>query len=64
MLQDINAFFSHGQLCTLCVSAGTKGMSQMMDREKEVEISPGSSAEEAIWPVHKDLSSFGVDVVQ
>lgn len=40
------------------------GMGQMMDREKEKKGSPGSSAQDAIWPVHMDLLIFGVDVVQ
>ena len=64
MLQGVTAFFSRGQSCVLCLSAGTMAMGQMMDREEEEEGSPGSSAQEAIWPVHMDLLIFGVDVIQ
>lgn len=64
MLQGITAFFSHEQSCALCVSAGTRGMGQVMDREKEEEGSPGPSAQEFIWLVRMDLLIFGVDVVQ
>lgn len=66
MLQGIIAFFSHGQSCALCIciSAGTMGVGQLMDREREEEGSPGSPVQEAIWPVRMDLLIFGVDVGQ
>lgn len=64
MLQGITAFFSHEQSCALCVSAGTRGMGQVMDREKEEEGSSGPSAQEFIWLVCMDLLIFGVDDVQ
>lgn len=62
MLQGITAFFPHGQSCALCISAGTVGMGQMVDREKKEDT--GSSAQEDLWPLHMDLLIFGVDVVQ
>lgn len=51
-------------LCALCVSAGAMGVGRMMDREKEEEGSPGSSAQDAIWPAHVDLLIFGVHLFQ
>lgn len=55
ILQGITAFFSHEQSCALCVSAGTRDMGQVMDREKEEEGRTGPSAQEVIWLVRMDL---------